>query len=101
MLRAPQKRRLAANISRLIAILTLACLPRPLVAAADFPPITDAESALDALPWQPGAPAVVLFHKGEPGFSARRAPPAAEDRVLLQSQHASQDPHRGGQEVLP
>ena len=34
-------------------------------AAADFPPITDAERALTAVPGEPNAPAVVLFKKGE------------------------------------
>ncbi len=33
--------------------------------AADFPPITDAERALNEVPGQPGSPAVVLFKKGE------------------------------------
>ncbi|PYQ65064.1 MAG: hypothetical protein DMF53_06220 [Acidobacteria bacterium] len=34
-------------------------------AAADFPPITDAERAITAVPGEPNAPAVVLFKKGE------------------------------------
>jgi hypothetical protein len=34
-------------------------------AAADFPPITDAERALTSVPGEPNAPAVVLFKKGE------------------------------------
>jgi hypothetical protein len=33
--------------------------------AADFPPITDEERALTAVPGEPNAPAVVLFKKGE------------------------------------
>jgi transglutaminase-like putative cysteine protease len=34
-------------------------------AAADFPPVTDAERALTAVPGEPNAPAVVLFKKAE------------------------------------
>ncbi len=47
-----------------IPLLLLALLAGPL-AAADFPPISDAERALDAVPGQPGAPAVVLYEKAE------------------------------------
>ncbi|HEV7516425.1 MAG TPA: DUF3857 domain-containing protein, partial [Thermoanaerobaculia bacterium] len=32
---------------------------------ADFPPVTEAERALQAVPGAPNAPAVVLFHNGE------------------------------------
>src|SRR6185436_15348368 len=35
------------------------------VLAADFPPITDQERALTAVPGEPNAPAVVLFKKSE------------------------------------
>ncbi len=46
--------------------LILCCLLLVLPAAADdFPPISDAERALEAVPNQPGAPAVVLFKKAE------------------------------------
>ena len=34
-------------------------------AAADFPPVTEGERALAAVPGEPNAPAVVLFKKGE------------------------------------
>jgi len=38
------------------------------VAAVEFPPISDAERALTAVPGQPGAPAVVLFKNAELRF---------------------------------
>ncbi len=47
-----------------IPLLLLALLAGPL-AARDFPPISDAERALDAVSGQPGAPAVVLFERAE------------------------------------
>ncbi len=50
-----------------ISFLCLVSLALP-VRAADFPPITDAERALDAVPGQPGASAVVLFKKAELKF---------------------------------
>jgi uncharacterized protein DUF3857 len=49
-----------ASIFPLLALL----LSLPL-AAADFPPITDEERALTAVPGEPNAAAVVLFRKGE------------------------------------
>jgi hypothetical protein len=47
-----------------IPILCLALLAGPL-RADDFPPISDEERALNTLPGQPGAPAVVLFEQAE------------------------------------
>ncbi len=47
-----------------ISFLCLVFLVLP-AKAADFPPITDAERALDVVPGQPGASAVVLFKKAE------------------------------------
>jgi hypothetical protein len=46
-------------------ILTSTLLGARAAAAADFPPITDEERALAAVPGAPNAPAVVLFKKGE------------------------------------
>lgn len=36
-----------------------------MASAEDFPPISEAERALDEIPGQPGTPAVVLYEKGE------------------------------------
>lgn len=47
------------------ACATLALLGAVPALAADFPPVTDEEKALTAVPGEPNAPAVVLFKKGE------------------------------------
>lgn len=47
-------------VAALALLATVAAAP---ARAAGFPPITDAERALTAVPWDPGAPAVVLFRK--------------------------------------
>ena len=54
--------------SRVLLRAALVALPltlaaAPLAAAADFPPISDAEKALTLVPGDPSAPAVVLFEK--------------------------------------
>ena len=51
------------RISRLAAALAIVCATA--AAAEAFPPITDQDRALTAVPGQPNAPAVVLFRKGE------------------------------------
>src|SRR3954454_9799208 len=56
-------RRLAAGLIRLCLILPLLVIPG--ARAADFPPITDEERSLTAVPGEPNAPSVVLFKKGE------------------------------------
>ncbi len=47
------------------ACLVLLLAGNRVAAAADFPPITEQERALTAVPGEPNAPAVVLFKKGE------------------------------------
>src|SRR3954454_20622885 len=49
----------------ILATLILALVASRGAAAEDFPPITDEERALTAVPGEPNAPAVVLFKKGE------------------------------------
>ncbi|HSU81416.1 MAG TPA: DUF3857 domain-containing protein [Thermoanaerobaculia bacterium] len=49
----------------ILAILILTLLGARGAGAADFPPITDEERALTAVPGEPNAPAVVLFKKAE------------------------------------
>jgi uncharacterized protein DUF3857 len=53
------------RLGRLLYFSVLAILPTAPLAAADFPPVTDEERALTAIPGEPNAPAVVLFKKGE------------------------------------
>ena len=55
--------RLAPGLLRLCLILPFLALPA--ARAADFPPITDEERSLTAVPGEPNAPSVVLFKKGE------------------------------------
>ncbi len=51
---------------KLSAVLILTCLALASpVRADDFPPVTDEERALTAVPGEPNAPEVVLFKKGE------------------------------------
>lgn len=62
------------------AILCAALLLLPaFAAAADFPPISDAEKALKVVPGQPGAPGVVIFRKAELHF--RDYPKDANSRL--------------------
>lgn len=49
----------------LVILILILALVASRGAAADFPPITDEERALTAVPGEPNAPAVVLFKKGE------------------------------------
>src|SRR5436305_8937095 len=56
-------RRLAAALLRLVPVLPL--LGAAGAWAADFPPITDEERSLTAVPGEPNASSVVLFKKGE------------------------------------
>jgi len=51
--------------STLAALPLLALFSAAPLAAADFPPITDEERAVTAVPGEPNAAAVVLFKKGE------------------------------------
>ncbi len=48
----------AATLGALVAV--VAALP---AAATDFPPVTDTDRALTQVPWEPEAPAVVLFRR--------------------------------------
>ena len=59
-------------------LLTALFLPAA-VRAADFPPITEAEKALQGVPGQPGAPGVVIFRKAELHF--RDYPKDANSRL--------------------
>jgi hypothetical protein len=58
-----KQRRLASCLVRLCLILPLLVTSR--ARAADFPPVTDEERSLTAVPGEPNAPSVVLFKKGE------------------------------------
>ena len=80
----------------LLACLILALLGVRGAAAADFPPITDAERALTSVPGEPNAPAVVLFKKGEflmAGYGLRSGLSSS-----LPHPGPPEDPHRGGEE---
>ena len=58
-------RRFLRAAAPLALALPIALASAGAAAAESFPPITDEERALTAVPGQPNAPAVVLFRKGE------------------------------------
>ncbi len=69
-----------------LACLLLAPLAARGAAAADFPPITDAERALTSVPEEPNAPAVMLFKKGEllmAGYGLLKESPSSLLRVQV------------------
>ena len=81
------KRLRPAVLSCLVsACLILALLAARDAAAADFPPVTDAERALASVPGEPNAPAVVLFKKGEllmAGYGVLKESPSSLLRVQV------------------
>jgi Domain of Unknown Function with PDB structure (DUF3857)/Transglutaminase-like superfamily len=76
-----------ACVVAVVAVAAAAAAPVPGV-ATDFPPLTDQERALTAVPGQPNAPAVVLFKKGElrmmnPASSQDSSYLVVEERVKI------------------
>ncbi len=86
----------------LLLVLALT-LPAVRAAAADFPPITDAERALTAVPGEPNAPAVVLFRKGEflmDGYGLQRGGHMSLLRVQVRMKILTEAGKRNGEVVI-
>jgi hypothetical protein len=84
--------------------LFLAFLALPLLAsgarAADFPPVTDEERALTAVPGEPNAPAVVLFKKGEflmMGYGFQTGSPSSYLRIQVRKKILTEEGKSNGE----
>lgn len=89
--------------SRLLALL----LALPLLAsgarAADFPPVTDEERALTAVPGEPNAPAVVLFKKGEflmMGYGFQTGSPSSYLRIQVRKKILTDEGKSNGEVTI-
>src|SRR3954469_21413999 len=93
------------NRSQAVLLLTLIlALPASRGAAAeDFPPITDEERALTAVPGEPNAPAVVLYRKGEfllAGYGTQRGGNASLLRVQVRMKILTEAGKSNGEVVI-
>jgi transglutaminase-like putative cysteine protease len=69
-------------------------------AAADFPPVTEGERALTAVPGEPNAPAVVLFKKGEfllAGYGVQQGSLASSLRVQVRMKILTEEGKANGE----
>lgn len=75
----------------------------PLGAAADFPPITDAERAITSVKGEPNAPVVVLFKKGEflmMGYGTNTGYHASTLRVQVRKKILTEEGKSNGEIVI-
>lgn len=70
-------------------------------AAADFPPISDAERALTEVPGQPGAPAAVLFKKAELRFMDYPSEPSSSLDVQVRLKILTEEGKEYGEVEIP
>ena len=75
----------------------------PLGAAADFPPITDAERAITSVKGEPNAPVVVIFKKGEflmMGYGSNTGYQASTLRVQVRKKILTEEGKSNGEIVI-